>query len=233
MTLNEIKNKISITPYYEELNSSGIIYNADCLSVLKMLPDKCVDLVLTDPPYGIGKADWDYINFKKLLSEIRDEFMRILRDGGLAFIWIPKKELYLMGKIGFDFDIFIEVKNFAQKRKTDIGIDCWVPIMMLRKGDYQRKNDREDFKNWFMVNSANTGNNENNPRKIDHPSAKDIQICKYIIEKTKSDTILDPFMGSGTTAVAAKELGRRFIGIEISPAYLEICKKRLAQGILL
>jgi len=201
----------------------------DCLKVMKQIPDKSVDLVLTDPPYGIGKADWDFIDFRKLLISLNKEFLRILQIGCLAFIWFPKRELYQLNNIGFDFDIFIETKNFAQKRRTDIGIDCWVPILMIRNGDYSRKNDKEGFKNWFMVNSANTGNNINNPRKINHPTAKDLKICKYIIEKTKSNIILDPFLGSGTTAVAAKELNRHFIGIEISEKYCDIARKRLAQ----
>jgi len=66
-------------------------------------------------------------------------------------------------------------------------------------------------------------------RRYKHPTQKPLKLIKYIIRKytKKDDIILDPFLGSGTTAVACKELGRRYIGIEISEKYCEIAKNRI------
>lgn len=209
------------------------LHLGDCLDYMRSMPDKSVDAVITDPPYGIGKAEWDHIDFFPFIENLISTFSRILIDHGIAFVWIPKNKIYELKKFSFPFSIFIETKNFAQKRASDILIDCWVPVLLYRNGDYSRATNNEKGKNWFMVNSANTSKSSpNNPRNIEHPTAKDVEICKYMIESVSGygDTILDPFMGSGTTGVACVQTGRNFIGIEINPTYFALAERRIAEA---
>lgn len=128
----------------------------DCLEIMKTIPDKSVDLVLTDPPYGINKAEWDDIDFFPFFENLYIEFIRLLKDKCIAFVWFPKKKIYELSKLTFDFDVFICTKNFAQKRATDILIDCWVPILMVSNGKARNLKGKGLGKNWFMINTANT-----------------------------------------------------------------------------
>jgi DNA modification methylase len=83
-----------------------------------------------------------------------------------------------------------------------------------------------------MINSAiTTKNHPDNPRTIPHPTVKDLKLTEYILETASgfNSLVLDPFLGSGTTAVACERLGRRWIGIEISKAYCDIAVKRIEQ----
>jgi len=201
----------------------------DCLVEMKKIPDKSIDLVLTDPPYGIGKAEWDYIDFFPFMENLYIEFMRVLKDNCMGFIWFPKKKIYELSKLTFSFDTFICTKNFSQSRSTDILIDCWVPILMIAKGRAKPQKVKGLGKNWFMINTADTSKNSPRPRNIGHPTPKDPDLCKYIVKCASKieETVLDPFMGSGTTGIACKELGRNFIGIEISPEYFKIAERRI------
>jgi DNA modification methylase len=201
----------------------------DCLVEMKKIPDKSIDLVLTDPPYGIGFADWDNIDFFPFMENLYIEFMRILKDRCIAFIWFPKKKIYQLEKLTFKFDVFICTKNFAQKRIYDVLIDCWVPILMFSNGKSRNVKCKGSGKNWFMINTANTSKNSCRPKNIGHPTPKDPDLCKYILRSAskQGETVLDPFMGSGTTGMACKELGRNFIGIEISPEYFKIAERRI------
>lgn len=203
----------------------------DWFKTIKMIPDNSIGGIITDPPYGINVAEWDKnIDFLELIEEMHTQFIRVLKEKRLAFIWIPKKKLYELHKLNFDFEVFIETKNFAQMRIKDILIDAWVPILMFRKGE--EKIETRGGRNWYMVNSANTSKrNRDNPRNIPHPTVKDVSIVKYFIgiSSFKNDIILDPFLGSGTTAVACRELERRYIGIEINPEYCKIAAERLKE----
>lgn len=201
----------------------------DWFKTIKIIPDDSIGEIITDPPYGLGKAKWDEeIDFLKLIREMYSHFERILKGRRIAFIWIPKKKLYELHKLNFDFEVFIETKNFAQMRTKNILVDAWVPILMFRKGE--ERIETKGGRNWFMVNTAKTSRGWDNPRSIPHPTVKDISIVKYLIEigSDKNDIILDPFCGSGTTPVGAKELKRRYIGIDSKLEYCQLAERRLS-----
>ena len=229
MTLNEIKDKISITPYYEELNGSGILYCADCLSVLKMLPDKCVDLILTDPPYGIGadkgvggfgssKTDKHYEDNWDENTPSQEVFDEMLRVGKLVVIF---------GGNFFTDKLPVNGHWIVWDKKGDIAFDNPFGDCELAWTNVNKKS----VKKYKVIQQGFIGAE----KQRWHPTQKPVSVIGQIIrDYTKeSDIILDPFLGSGTTAVAAKELGRRFIGIEISPAYCKLSADRLRQEILL
>ena len=200
---------------------SVTLYLGDCLEVMKSIPDKSVDAVITDPPYGIGIAKWDKIDYYEFLFT---ESQRVLRDGCYAFIFSTKKNLK---RPSFRHDIFAVVKNFAQYRKHLGLIDAWYPIIYFVTGKPRKL---EQKRNWFLLNTANTSRNSDNPKSDnEHETPKNIELIMHLAKSysAKGDTILDPFMGSGTTGVACVQTGRNFIGIEIDPGYFKIAEKRI------
>jgi len=201
----------------------------DCLEVMKDIPDKSIDLVLTDPPYGIGadkgvggfgssKTDnhyednWDNNTPNK---EVFDEMLRIGKNviifGGQFFTdKLPKNGHWIVwdkkGNIVFD---------------NPFG-DCELAWTNL---------DKKSVKKYTCIQQGFVSEE----RDRFHPTQKPVKLFGQIInDYTKEgDTVLDCFLGSGTTAVACKQLKRNFIGIEISEKYCEIARQRLRQDILL
>jgi site-specific DNA-methyltransferase (adenine-specific) len=213
-----------VKPYYEH---GGItIYHGDCREVLPTLPDASVDLVLTDPPYGIGKAEWDF-DIWPLLTDAANECARILKDSGICFWFGAISELPRLieatSAIPYRWTFIWYAPNNMQH--GNIGFAKYTPALVLARGKAWR--DMQDLRSVPIP-----------CRSIDkmlHPTVKPLALIHYLAEKgcKEGETILDPFMGSGTTLRAAKDLGRKAIGIEIEERYCEIAAKRLQQEVLL
>jgi site-specific DNA-methyltransferase (adenine-specific) len=186
------------------------IIQGDCLEVMKQWPDKCVDVVITDPPYGIGiaknpfrqkfeKADWD--NKPCSAAAIAE----MLRLGHEQIIWggnyfpLPPSQCFLVWDKG-------QPENFS----SAMCEMAWTSFYSPAKTFYKRVTEYTKV----------------------HPTQKPLELMKWCIEKyTKpTDLILDPFCGSGTTCVAAELLGRKWIGIELSPEYCDIARKRVKEA---
>jgi len=180
----------------------------DCLEVMKDIPSDSVDLVLTDPPYP------DYY---------REEYQ--YKDGLLLPLkrFKCKELIFWSAKVKFPLD-YTAIHIWDKK--------CGVGSM------YERIFERNGQKNWkvyryYLINS-DVAAKYTGDTFWKHSSQKPIKLIKnLILENSKEgDIILDPFLGSGTTAVAAKQLNRKYIGIEISPKYCEIARQRLRQEVL-
>jgi DNA modification methylase len=209
-------------PYYQQ---DGItIYHADCREILPHLPK--VDLVLTDPPYGIGKQIYrknksvnnatyhtdygDYLEWdKKPIAQVTMD--EIISKGERACIWggnyyhMEPSSCWLI----WDKEQFTD--NFADAELAWTNYDRAVRIKKCLWCGMIRKNNEKRF----------------------HPTQKPVEIMAWAMSLARTyNTILDPFMGSGTTLVAAKQLHRQAIGIEIEERYCEIAVKRLGQGVL-
>ena len=195
----------------------------DCLDVMKDWPDGCVDLVLTDPPYGI-----DYNN-TRLNRPSGNAFEDIQGDDKpMDFSFLLKRpEL----KIIFGANNFVEQLPFSgrwlvwDKRvnpKADYVLGSPVELAWINKKQGYLKIYRVEH--YGFVNDDRLESKERL-----HPTQKPVRLIEYILNDfSKPNTlILDPFCGSGTTCVAAKKLGRRFIGIDISEDYCEIARQRL------
>ena len=197
------------------------VIQGDCLEVMKQMPDKCVDLVVTDPPYGIGE------DIRKADSSGRTKF-----DDGRWDLTIPPKEYFdeifriSKNQIIWGGNYFIEqgLKNSRcwlswDKIQEFTGADMELAWTSFDKSAKVFRMSRVEFHG-----SEHKG----------HPTQKPTELMKWCLQNysTENDLILDPFLGSGTTAVAAKQLGRKFIGIEISEKYCEIARGRLRQEIL-
>ena len=192
------------TPYYDH---AGItMYCANCLDILLHLPK--VDLVLTDPPYGCGKAVWDQIYPTEWYGLIQARMVAII-TGSCGI----KESVRLVGD---DFVDVISGRNLNGMTRGPIGFGNWLAAV-IAKGKPQQGTNAFDF----------TVDGE----MPSHPCPKPITYMRRLVERltVPEALILDPFMGSGTTLVAAKQLGRRAIGIEIEEKYCEIAVKRLAQ----
>lgn len=190
-----------IEPYYEEPNIK--IYRGNCLEIMKEIPDKSIDLALTDPPYP---------NYHEELYGYRDGLIDFLKE-------LPCRQLiFWSAKVDFPLD-YSAIHIWNKK--------CGAGSMYERIFE---RNGGKEYKvyNYYLINSEIAANYT---RDIfwEHPSQKPIKLIKkLILENNKeNDLILDPFLGSGTTLVACKELGRKGIGIEISQKYCDIAVQRL------
>ncbi len=228
----------------------------DTIEVMKQIPDESVDLIVTSPPYnlknstGNGMKDgrggkWANAALVNGYSHHNDnmpheeytewqrnclsEMLRLIPDDGAIFY--NHKWRVQSGLIQDRQDIvtgFPVRQIIIWKRKGGINFNpgyflpTYEVIYLIAKPKFR------------LVKKANAhgdvwefGQESNNK----HPAPFPIGLIERIISSTKAQSILDPFMGSGTTALAAKKLGRDFIGIDISPEYCQMAEKRLAENI--
>jgi len=200
------------------------VINDDCLNVLKDLPDKCVDLVLTDPPYGVNFEYDTYNDTPESLKELVDRFMpELLRVGKRVLITCGNGNQHLYPKP--DWTLAWVISAGAGQNKW--GFTCWQPILAYGKDPF-RANGMGARPDIIQSNEAS--------EDFGHSCTKPIDFWKKLLLRgsvKETDIIFDPFMGSGTTALASKALNRRFIGCEISEKYCEIARQRLRQDTLL
>jgi len=179
------------------------LYNADCLEVLKTLPDNSVDAVVTDPPYpDYYKTEYQYV------------------DGMIDFLnqFACRQLVFWTAKMPFPLDY---TAIHIWDKKTGCG------------SEYERIFERNGHKNFkmfrhYLINST-VAASFTRDTFTGHKSQKPIALMRNLIEKfTKpGDTVFDPFMGSGTTGVACVQTGRHFIGIEKDPIYFKIATRRI------
>ena len=210
------------------------LYLGDCLDILRALPAGCVDAVVTDPPYGIGfkyaSHDDTPNGYGEWLWSILAESERLCSSGSPVFVWQAMQNVRHFAEwFPRDYRIFAACKNFVQMRPTamqyafDPVIVWWTPGAVYSAGTLSR--------DWHVGNTANTLN-RGNGEAYGHPCARPLEQVAHIVEQWVSPgaTVLDPFMGSGTTGVACVRTGRRFIGIEIDPTYYAIAERRIREA---
>ena len=190
---------------------SATLYLGDCMDILPTL-DK-VDAVITDPPYGIGQDG----GAQRTRGSKRTNGDKLGWDNQR-----PTKEVFNAIQIAGDVQIIWGGNYFADYLPASMGWLYWEKRM---GGDFA---DGELA--WTSQHKALRQFSHYKKNKGDeHPTQKPLQLMKWCVEQCKNNpqTILDPFMGSGTTGVAAVQMGRRFIGIEREPKYFEIACKRI------
>jgi site-specific DNA-methyltransferase (adenine-specific) len=242
------------------------VLNEDALEGIAKIPDDSVDLVLTDPPYCLGK---DYGNNSDKLDpeaylewskQWIDAVIPKLKPNGCLYIFLTwryspeifcylKKKLLMLNEIIWDRRVpsmggstrrFSSVHDtigfFAKSKDYHFDIDA---IRIPYDEETKKARSRSIFvgKKWLEVGY--------NPKDVwsvsrlhaihaereEHPTQKPLEIIERMVKAScpVHGVVLDPFMGSGTTAVAAHRLKRHFIGFEINPDYCEVIRKRLAE----
>jgi DNA modification methylase len=192
----------------------------DCLEEMRKMPDQSIDLILTDPPYNAGidygvykdsKSEQEYIDW---INKFVSEFQRVAKA---SVIFTGTGNLFLYPK---PIMTVIWLKLNGMGRSGYVIHNCFEPIVCYGK----LKAIFRDIYDFSVVLQKDY---------IDHPTPKPPKLFKKLINdfSKKGDTVLDPFMGSGTTGVAAKELDRNFIGIDVNPAYIELSKNRIDKSV--
>jgi DNA modification methylase len=222
-------------PYYQD--DACTIYHGDCREILPSLPK--ADLVLTDPPYNIG---YHYEGYSDDLTI--EDYQRLLRDTlSLPCCVIHYAEAlcalaWTLEELPQKIVAWVYASNTARQWR---GIAWWgiKPDFTLDGQDYRNPTDsrialrilngeRARLYDWWEVDQVKNVGEE----KTEHPCQIPLAVIARVLRITPCGTILDPFMGSGTTLRAAKDLGRKAIGVEIEEKYCEIAAKRLAQEVL-
>jgi site-specific DNA-methyltransferase (adenine-specific) len=207
------------TPYYSE---DGItLYCGDCRDILPEFPDKSFDLCLTDPPYPNDTRFANNFSWSDL-----KQFSRVLFDSVEPGTWLivdfMRRDVYdwIDSFPEWEFRDMLCAFVINSMARCQFGVDRFTPSLVFAKGNPKVK------KIWSNVVQVTRGNASN---WWGHPSEKYLDAYSTYISMLSETVVLDPFCGSGTTLVAAKQLGRKAVGIEISEKYCEIAVKRLAQ----
>ena len=235
-----------------------VIYCADCREILPKMPDKSIDLVLTSPPYNTGNKNLGYQPRSTVGNNYYGEYHDSLTDaeycdwviGSIRECLLKSRYVfwnmqYLVSTKSAIHGIFINLgantKDIFIWKKQAVSQICAKDSPILASGfEFVFLLGQDDTKIFKYSNFPDNGYVPNIKEWYKKESFKEHhatftqEMCKYFFNYfTKpGDTILDPFLGVGTSAVAAKALGRKCIGIEISEKYCEIARNRLRQSVM-
>ncbi len=224
------------------------LIKADSREYIKKVPDKSVDLILTDPPYNLSSystgnmkfswrkeinndlAEWDLVNFDP--AEWLEQFKRILKPTGSIFAFTSYNMLGKWHEVfdpafdTFQFMVWHKTNPAPKVRKAGFLNSCELIICVWNKGHTWNFGKQNEMHN-FIETSICMGNER--VKDPHHPTQKPVKVLKRIINiaSNPGDLVFDPFMGVGSTGVAALELDRRFLGVELEEKYVGAAQKRL------
>lgn len=222
--------------YYE--HAGVAIYHGDCREVIPALGP--VDSVVTDPPYGVGltakrakqrgggvvsrTGSYSFADTVEYVETVVVPIVQLCRERARCVVLTPGTRNLWRYPEADDVGCFYSAAGTGMGRW---GFTCSQPILFYGSDPYLRtqQGSRPNSCGQTYPNDAN---------EQAHPCAKPLPMMRWLVWRSSlpGETVLDPFMGSGTTLVAAKYSGRRAIGIEIEERYCEIAAKRLAQEVL-
>ena len=208
-----------LKPYYEEKNIT--IYHGDCRDIIPFIP--LPDLIITDPPYGMEfQSNHRFQKHMKIIGdkELDTATIRLFIDAAKCGV--------------YTFCRWDNLKDMPPPKSVLVWVkNNWSMGDLLHEHGrqweaicfYPKENHKFIKRIPDVINADRTGN-------FDHPTEKPSGLLRILIEANEGETVLDPYMGSGTTLRAAKDLGRKAIGIEIEEKYCEIAVQRLRQEVL-
>jgi site-specific DNA-methyltransferase (adenine-specific)/modification methylase len=227
------------------------LYLGDSYELISEIPTASIDLILTDPPYNLSRystgnirlswrkdinndvADWDKVEFRP--SDWVSEFKRILKPTGNIFAFCSYN---LIGKWHEAFDPEFDTFQFFVWHKTNpvpkvlrAGFlnSCELIVCMWNKGHTWNFSSQREMHNFIEAPICMGSERVRNPF---HPTQKPVRVLEHIIKiaSKEDDVVFDPFMGVGSTGVAALNLGRKFIGIEIDENYFRAAERRIREA---
>lgn len=220
------------------------IYLGDCYELIKQIPDKSVDCIYTDIPYlyetGGGGSSRIAQQVQKMKRELQDngiynginylifnDFVRIMKNIN-CFIWCSKEQIFpIMKWWNENTNCTYQILTWNKTNPVPMCNGNWLSdveyCLYFNRGT--KLNDGIEHKSKWFTSPLNL----KDKLLFDHPTIKPIDLVKrHLLHTTQeNDIVLDPFIGSGTTAVACKELNRQYIGMEINPKWHEVAVKRL------
>jgi len=196
------------------------LIHANCIDVLRTMPDKSVECIVADMPYGVGIDFGEYrddVENLEALIDVALPEMRRVANRTVLISGVHSLSLYPQPT----WTLAWFHNNSA---RTPWGINHWQPILVYGADpDCRLRMRRPDTMHAYTLRKEPN----------DHPCPKPLGFMRKLINRvapSPTDTILDPFMGSGTTGVAAIQLGHKFVGIELNGDYLAIAKRRIAEA---
>ena len=253
------KLKFDSLPPLQQCSVSGsALFNADCMDILPLIPDKSVQLILADLPYGTTACKWDSII---PLEPLWNEYKRIIKDNGA--IVLTASQPFTTKLISSNYEMFHHeiiwnkrfAANYAQakthpqkihesilvfgvkpnyypqmilrdkpiKKGKNAGAEMYGGVSGLGRADYVGKIYTHKYPETIVEYSSRA------EKRGLHPTQKPLELMKYLIKtySKENDMVLDNTMGVGTACLAAKELNRKFIGIEKEVKYYELSVGRV------
>jgi len=210
------------------------IIKQDAVKFISNLPSNSIDLVLTDPPYGVEVASWDTVAPLEWCNEIS----RVMKDNASLLVFSGKQNRFdveyalRQQDLVFWQELIWVYRNGGITRKNSYNGHHEPILWFVKNPDnfYFNLKDQLWIDTWTVINSARPQSNFKKDKKI-HPTQKAKDVIKRLVEyhSKEGDVVLDPFMGSGTTAIVCKELNRKFLGCDINDNYIKLAKTRLKQ----
>lgn len=227
------------------------LYNADCLNILKTIPNNSIDLIIIDPPYdfmtkhksnnytgagAFGKLGRSYHGelendnmIKGINENVLKELVRVMKKINI-YIWCNKEQIYnyLSFFKQYNFDLLSWHKTNPVPTCNNKYLSDTEYLLFFRENGVKIYGTYATKKKYYI-----TPTNKEDKNKYKHPTIKPLNITENLIlnSSKENDIILDCFMGTGTTGVACKKLNRKFVGIEIEEKYFDIAKQRIENEI--
>ena len=239
------------------------LFKGDCLEVMRGLEVNSIDLIATDPPYGVNfKQDFyddseDYV--LENISNWYREWFRLLKEDGYLFVFVGVKQIHNFIQagieVGFSYKNIIATRSYnngAKKADNNFGFQ-FQPILVFSKGkgrtlnnvdfiptseawfkDKRNKNPKPytyEYPNWLQTDWVFA--TAKRASKNIHPNEKNVKLLEFLIQVASDErqTVLDCFLGSGSTGVAAVNTNRNFIGVEKDEGYFRKAKERIEKAL--
>lgn len=237
--------------------ADSILYNEDCIKSMKCLTNDSIDLILTDPPYNLGNfmkgrdtnlkkmrdnffgdAGWDDLTteeWEKSMDSFFEESVRVLKKGGAMIVFMAIIKVETIIRIAERHGLYYKTTGIWHKlnpmpRNMNLhfvnSTESWI-YFTYKKRTGTFNNDGKVLHDFIETGIAANGERKHGK----HPTQKPEQLMEFFVKvlTNEGETILDPFMGSGSTGVAAKRNKRNFIGMEINEDYFQIATRRIQE----
>lgn len=237
------------------------LLQGDCLELMREIPDKSIDMILCDLPYGTTNNKWDIII---PFAPLWEQYKRIIKEHGAIVLFSQQPfttDLIYSNKKMFRYEWiwrksratgFLNANRMPLKSHENIlvfyeKLPVYNPQKTIGKKCYKffSKKTSSNYSKYKSIETLNTDGSRypvdvikfpscnTNKEKQTHPTKKPVNLLEYLIKTytNENDIVLDNCMGSGSTGVACANTGRGFIGIELNKTYFEIAKSRISEAL--